>query len=588
MTAAAAAVATPKNGTTPHPPPPVPTPPPSQHATRFVPSQLVDIDDIEADPNNPRKDFPKEEMNELTASVALYGVRQPIEVRPAGKKYRIVFGERRWRAAKAAGLKQVPVTVRQLTDLEASDIQLDENLKRADLSPLEVAGGYARQLELGRTMDQVCERAGKKRTQVYAMMQLLQLGDQAKKSLGEGKISTSVAQLVARVPKALQGQALALVEGNSYSAPLTFEAARNELAKLFLVDLKKAPWKLTDEKTPCVAKSCAVCPKRAGNAPDLFPEVKNPDTCTDAESYRKKLHAFTEADVLKAGFKKLLKPDEAPPEKLFWNGGRGPVSQESGFVDPDERCYDDAQSRPYKQLLTPEQREKLIVVALDADGKQRHLIERAGLTRELKKAGLMKERKKGQATAPSSSAKSSSPKEYRPPEPTLDELTDRAVVAACVAAAEKKGITPALLKLLAVNAIRSTEYMLERRGIKGANEYTYSEKDFDKHFGKPKPGELAGILVEAVMLDRAYVGGGASDLEEYAEAFGVNVKKVRDEVRLAEAQKEQAARVEAFEADVKKAVAKQKKTDPLDSPAVAKAKAKKAAAKAKKKGGKAA
>lgn len=523
--ATAAAVAAP---TKPAAPPPPSTPP------KFVASQLLDINSIEPDPKNLRQDFPKEEMNQLINSVMLFGVREPIEVRAlGGGKHRIVFGERRYRAAKAAGLKEIPAIPRTMTELEATEVQLAENLERADLSALEIAGGYKRQLELGRTIDQVCERSGRKRTQVYAMLQLLQLGDAGRKALGEGAITASVAQLVARVPKALQEKALGIVAGTTYTKPLTHSQAEVELGKVFLVDLNKAPWKLKDETLPCVAKSCQVCPKRSGNAADLFPDVKNHDACTDPEAYRQKLHAHAKAEVAKAGFKKLLSPAEAPPEKLFWNGGRGPLNPDSGFVDPDEKVHEDTQSRTVKQLLTPEQREKLIVVALDADGKQRHLVERAGLMRELKKGGLFKERKKGQATQ-SSSPKSSAPKEYKPPEPSLEEKVDAALVAACVAAVEKKGLTPALLKHLVISSLWNTEYLAERRGLPNRADLGYGldEKKFDKLFGKLSAGQMAGLLYEAVLLDRAYVDGG-EELRDACKTLDVDAEKIAAELERA-------------------------------------------------------
>jgi ParB/RepB/Spo0J family partition protein len=531
MTTAAAAVTpskpsvpppaiTPKNGAATAAPP------------KFVASQLLELALIEPDPHNPRKDFPKEQMNALISSVMLLGVRQPIEVRQLpGGKYRIVAGERRWRAAKAVDLKEIPAIVRTLTDLEAADVQLAENLQREDLSPLEIAGGYKRQLELGRTMDQVCERAGKKRSAVYAMVQLLQLGDAGRKALGEEKISASVAQLVARVPKALQEQALSVVEGGQWQRPLTFKQAEAELGKLFIVDLKKAPWELKDEGIPCVAKSCAVCPKRSGNAVDLFPDVKNPDACTDQVAYRQKLYAHAKAGVEKAGLK-LLKPDDAPAEKLFYNGGRGPLQNESGYVDPGERCYDDTQSRSYKELLTPEQRKKLTLVALDVDGKQRQLYERAGLMREVKKAGLLKARKAGKPTT-GTSTRSSPPQEYKPPAPDVSELADQAVIAKVVEAVEKKGLTPAIIKELAVAAMRHTEWLLRRRGLDDKNVYSFNEKDFDKSFGKTTPGKVAGILYEALVLDPAFVDGGGGILTDIASEHGVDAKKTRATVERA-------------------------------------------------------
>jgi len=578
-----------KNGSTPHPPPLMSTPP------KFVASQLLDISSIEPDPHNPRKDFPKDAMNELISSVMMFGVRQPIEVRlVAGGKHRIVFGERRFRAATAAGLKQIPAIVRQLSDLDAAEVQLDENLKRSELSPLEVAGGYQRQLELGRTIDQVCERAGKKRSAVYAMVQLLQLGEPGRKALGEEKISTSVAQLVARVPKALQEKALSLVLPGSNFPAATFREAEKALADSFTVDLKRAPFDTKDAKLCPSAGTCAACPKRSGNAPDLFPELKSPDVCTDRPCYDAKVHADVKRVMDAKGYR-LLSQKEAPPDETFWNGD-GSLKDDS-YVDPDSVNYDDAQNRKNRELLPLEHFKKLAVVVIDGHGKARQLLPKAGLARELKKAGVFKEKTKRQASA-AAPTKPSKPAEYKPPPPTLEELTDKAVLAACVAAVEKNPAKLAVLKLIAIEAVATTNTLYERRGLKDLGYGRLSVKEFDKTFGKLSFNKLVALIFDA-LFDHRYSDG--DPLDDVTAVLGVNAKKVEatvkaeQDAKAAKAASGDKAAEKAKKADAKKATPAHKrvtfsngkhhlsaKADPLDSPAVAKAKAKKAAKKVKK------
>lgn len=515
MSAAAAAVIPSK------PAAPPPSPP------KFVPSQLLELASIEADPHNPRKDFPKDALAELAASIGLHGVLSPIEVRPvAGGKHRIVFGERRFRAAKLAGLEKIPAIVRQLTDLQAAEEQLDENIKRAELSPLEVAGGYQRQLELGRTMDQVCERAGKKRSAVYATLQLLQLGAEGRKSLGEEKISASVAQLVARVPKSLQPRALSLVEGTEHQAPLSFREAERELQQAFTVELKKAPFDTKDEKLCPPAGSCEKCPKRSGNAADLFPDIKSPDVCTDKSCFDAKVHADVKRVMDAKGYK-LLTPKEAPAEDLFWNQGTGPLKDDS-YVEPDAVNYDDTQNRKYRELLEPEHFKKLAVVALDSNGKPRQLLPKAGLARELKKGGLFREKTARQVKAPAP-AKSSAPKEHVPPPPSVDELVDRALVAKMVDVVEKKGATPSVLKLMIREALplASETDIEERRGWKNLGPGRLSDKELNKAVGPLPTSKLVGLLFEALIGSRYMNGDGFEDI---ARELGVDVEKVAVEV----------------------------------------------------------
>lgn len=644
MTTAAAAAVTPngKNGHT-APPPPSATPP------KFVASQLLDISLIEADPHNPRKDFPKEELNELISSVMLFGVRQPIEVRAIGPggatakdgvvglKYRIVFGERRFRAARAAGLKQIPAIVRALSDIEAAEVQLDENLKRADLSPLEIAGGYRRQLDLGRTMDQLCERAGKKRTQVYEMLALLNLGDEGRKALGEKRLTTSNAQLVASYAKSIQPKAVTLIEGDQFHAQLSYKEARATLERELLVDLRKAPFEVKQEGIPCAsgAKSCAVCPRRVANQPELFPDAKNGDACTDPEAYRGKVHAEMKKVVEAKGYK-LLSPKEAPPAELFWNDGRGPVNEKSGYVEASEACHDDQQSRRYVELLQPDQLKKLVRVAIDNSDKPRQLLERAGLAREVKKAGLIKERKVGKPSAPSSSstsAKSASaaPKHHREL-PDFDDVVDTACVEAMVKRVEEKGFTPRLLRVLAFYLGQNSYQLLKRRFNEEHRDP--AEKKLKALIAKAKPDELAGLFFEAACdQNLEYLRGSQAD--DLLEGMDVDRKKVEVETKRVhpilwsedahgasgigtknaaryeierdgkswvltkskdaaglvfdslEKAKAKAAAVETGASSwASPDVTPAKKLDPLDSPAVAKAKAKAAAKRAVKKDGK--
>lgn len=154
------------------------------------------LTDIEPDRTQPRKDFDEEALAELTESIRAYGVLQPLLVRPMSDgSYRIVAGERRWRAAMAAGLTEAPVVIRSLTDAEACAIALIENLQREDLNPLEEAEGISRLVEeFGFTQNEAAEKLGKSRPAVANALRLLSLPAAAKEALTEGRISTGHAR----------------------------------------------------------------------------------------------------------------------------------------------------------------------------------------------------------------------------------------------------------------------------------------------------------------------------------------------------------------------------------------------------------
>jgi ParB/RepB/Spo0J family partition protein len=142
----------------------------------MIQTNTVPLAKITPSTTNPRKSFPKDKLDELTDSVKRLGVLQPILLRPlnGGGTYELVAGERRYRASKAAGLTDIPATVRELTDAEVLEIQVVENLQRSDLHELEEAEGYEKLLKCAHpsgekyTVDEIAAKVGKSRSYVFA------------------------------------------------------------------------------------------------------------------------------------------------------------------------------------------------------------------------------------------------------------------------------------------------------------------------------------------------------------------------------------------------------------------------------------
>lgn len=159
--------------------------------------QKVPHGQVKPNPDQPRKHFDETALHELAASIKQYGIVQPLVVTQTGQDYIIVAGERRWRAAAIAGLDKVPVIVRSHKELEQLEVALIENVQRVDLSPLEQAVSIQRlnqQFSLG--LDEIAKRLGKAQTTVTNIVRLLQLPDDAKQALTEGKISEGHARSV--------------------------------------------------------------------------------------------------------------------------------------------------------------------------------------------------------------------------------------------------------------------------------------------------------------------------------------------------------------------------------------------------------
>ncbi|HOQ08468.1 MAG TPA: ParB/RepB/Spo0J family partition protein [Clostridiales bacterium] len=155
----------------------------------------VRITDIEPNANQPRKSFDDEKLAALAESIKQHGVVQPLIVQQDGDSYRIVAGERRWRAARLAGLETVPVIVRDLSDRQVMEVALIENLQREDLNPIEEAEAYEKLIsEYGMTQEEVASVVGKSRPAITNSIRLLSLDDEIKSRLISGEISSGHAR----------------------------------------------------------------------------------------------------------------------------------------------------------------------------------------------------------------------------------------------------------------------------------------------------------------------------------------------------------------------------------------------------------
>lgn len=156
---------------------------------------IVNITKVEPNREQPRKNFDEDALEELAESIKQFGLLQPILVQDRKTYYEIIAGERRWRAAKKAGLKEVPIIIKNLSEQEIVEISLIENIQRENLNPIEEAQAYKRLLtEFNLKQDEVAERVAKSRTAVTNSMRLLKLCDDVQQMVIEGMISTGHAR----------------------------------------------------------------------------------------------------------------------------------------------------------------------------------------------------------------------------------------------------------------------------------------------------------------------------------------------------------------------------------------------------------
>lgn len=228
---------------------------------KVVEGVLVNINKVEPNREQPRKNFDEDALLELSESIKQFGVLQPLLVQDKKDYYEIIAGERRWRAAKLAGLKEVPVLIKDLTDQEIVEISLIENIQRENLNPIEEALAYKRLLtEFNLKQDEVAERVSKSRTAVTNSMRLLKLNEKVQQMVIDDMITT--------------GHARALLGIDDYEKQYT-TAQKIFDEKLSVRETEKLVKKIQQEKdNPVLKESDKIDPKMEAIYHDLEEKMK--------------------------------------------------------------------------------------------------------------------------------------------------------------------------------------------------------------------------------------------------------------------------------------------------------------------------
>jgi ParB/RepB/Spo0J family partition protein len=362
--------------------------------SRLVPSPL-----------NPRKTI--RDIEELTDSIRSKGVLQPLLVRPSSMTKRgeaaleIVCGERRWRAAQAAGVTSVPVLLRELDDEAALEAMVVENSQRADVHPLEEADGIAALRERGRSVEEIAAKLGRPAAFVYRRLVLRQLGKKARAAYAEGQLTAAAAEMLATVPTGkLQDEALDGMKRRAWGGDPVSKRTAGDIVQHFRLELADVRWKLDDAELLPKAGACSSCPKRTGAQPALFEEVTK-DHCTDPACFaeKKTAHAARAVEAAKAAGRQVLSQTEA---KRVWpnNYSRTP---EAGYVDLDAPSGDYGSGKKWRTVLGKRAPESTVVAVHPHTGDVHELVERDAVKRVLEA-----EPKKGDPTAPGAKASGSS------------------------------------------------------------------------------------------------------------------------------------------------------------------------------------
>lgn len=360
---------------------------------------------ITPSPSNPRKHFDDAYIAELAESIKAHGLIQPITVRPLPLErhfefnrknieaadhpaYELVVGECRWRAAKLAGLTEVPGFWRELDDKAVLEIQVIENLQRRDVHPIEEAEGYEQLMQRhGYKADEIAAKIGKSRGYVYARLKLTALCPPARDAFFAGRLDASTALLVARIPgAALQKRAVKEITESYDGQPLSYRNAKNHIRHHFTISLKQATFPLDDADLVPAAGACATCPKRSGNAIEICADLEDEDVCTDTACFEDK-RLTRRQQLIDHAEKRGITVFSGDKAKEIAPYGLGSLKEDL-YVNLDETVEGDAQERTYREILG----DQLPVAALLETGHGRHEVivelgEPTALAKALRKAG---------------------------------------------------------------------------------------------------------------------------------------------------------------------------------------------------------
>jgi ParB/RepB/Spo0J family partition protein len=351
------------------------------------------LDGITPSPTNPRKHFNEAELAELASSIKEHGIISPILVRTnpnAGADkplYELISGERRWRAARLAGLTNIPADLRDdLSEAAIIEIQLIENLQRQDLHPLEEAEGYGHMMrQHGYTADTLAEKIGKSRSYIFGRLKLLDLDEDGRRLFYAGTLNASTALLVARIPShKLQAKAIEdLTKTDWYGDIKSVRQAQRWIRDRYMLSLDDAPFPTEDIELIAMAGCCSGCPKRTGNSPDLFDDTDSANVCTDPDCFTAKKIAASERRAREAGPDvKVVTGEEA--QKMLSIYGH----ETRTHAPLDSPCYDDPKHRTYREILGDDQ-SAVTLVENAHKGELVPVVAKKVITEKLKAQGVV-------------------------------------------------------------------------------------------------------------------------------------------------------------------------------------------------------
>jgi ParB family chromosome partitioning protein len=254
----------------------------------------IPLRDISVSATNPRKQFKPDALEDLAASIRKHGILQPILIRPIAKGFEIVAGERRYRASKIAGVEKVPCRIKDMSDAEALEVQVIENLQREDVHPLEEAQGYAELLKLpGYDVAAIADKIGRSMTYVRGRLSMLDGIPEVRAAFAAESITASHMRIICKLQPEKQAEALEnCFESYGDKKLLPVSDLRDWIAGEMGMDLDRAPFQLLDADLVESAGACVTCPKSSCVDGKLFGDQSGDDLCYDRVCFGSKVKAI--------------------------------------------------------------------------------------------------------------------------------------------------------------------------------------------------------------------------------------------------------------------------------------------------------
>ena len=495
------------------------------------------LDALTESPNNPRKSFDEASLNELASSIKAQGILSPLVVRPVGQHFEIVAGARRYRAARLAELETAPVRIVELTDAQAIETSIVENLIRADVHPMEEASGFRILLDMEEpkyTIEQISARTGKTPAFIAARLKLTELVPPVVEAFYRDEIGVGHALLLAKLQPAQQEEALAACYQEQYASGATKRVLlpvrhlQQWIEHNILLELADAPFSKEDVALVPEAGSCVECPKRTGHNVLLFSGLApQHDSCSDPKCWTIKVDVHVRQTI-------AAKPNLVQISTVYG------TPKDSSAVVPRNNYVEIHSEKPTnpKQRDWPEYKTcKFTTEAIVTEGNEKGELRKVCANPDCPIHHARKQK-------PAHDAQFKVEQEKRRREEAIANATGLRVLSAISAAVPVRLMKRDLLFVVErmVNLLDENRaaILARQHGIKKIKENESIGKLFVAFLRRADESTLGRAVVEAVVLLTASRGNASHVLRDAAEFYKVDVAAITAQVKQEFAAKEKA------------------------------------------------